>query len=49
MGNEKEAWREVYESPPSGAKIKNEWSYTVTPPIRLRALYAERVPSLLLY
>jgi hypothetical protein len=46
---EKEAGREVYELPPSRAKVRNEWSYTPTPPIRVRALYAEWVPIPLIY
>jgi len=28
-------WHEVNRSPPSGAEIKNEWSYNSTPPICL--------------
>jgi len=28
-------WREADHSPPSSAEIKNVWSYTFTPPVRL--------------
>jgi hypothetical protein len=30
--------REVYHSPPSSAEVKNAWSYTFTPPIRLHGV-----------
>ena len=30
--------REVYHSPPSSDKVKNEWSYTSAPPISLRGV-----------
>jgi hypothetical protein len=30
--------REAVQSPPSGAEVKNAWSYTSTPPIRLHGV-----------
>jgi hypothetical protein len=30
--------REVHHSPPSTAEVKNEWSYTSTPPVYLHGL-----------
>ena len=38
FGTVKEAGREVYESPPSRAQVKNEWSCIPSPPIRRHAL-----------
>lgn len=32
----KQLWRELDHSPPSGAQVKNEWSYTPTTPILLQ-------------
>jgi len=34
----KAAGRESDHSPPSRAKVKNAWSYTSTPPIRLHSV-----------
>jgi hypothetical protein len=34
----KQPVREVDHSPPSSAKVKNAWSYTSTPPIRLHVV-----------
>jgi len=31
----KQPWREVNHSSPSSSEVKNEWSYTPTPPILL--------------
>jgi hypothetical protein len=30
--------REAHHSAPSGAEVKNEWSYTSTPPIRFHGM-----------
>jgi len=35
---QKQQGREVYHLRPSGAKVKNEWSYTSTPPICLHGV-----------
>jgi hypothetical protein len=34
----KRSGREVDYSPPSNAEVKNEWSYTSTPPMRLHGV-----------
>jgi len=34
--------REVYHSLPSNAKVKNEWSYTSAPPIRLHKVIRDK-------
>jgi hypothetical protein len=34
----KRPWREADHSPPSSAEVKNAWSYTSTPPIRLHGV-----------
>jgi hypothetical protein len=33
--------REMNQSPPPSAEVKNEWSYTVAPPVRLHGVDKE--------
>jgi hypothetical protein len=34
----KQSEREAEHSPPTSAKVKNAWSYTSTPPVRLHGV-----------
>jgi hypothetical protein len=44
----KRLWREADHSPPSSAEVKNSWSYTSTPPIRLQGVVLSYAQGLLL-
>jgi len=39
----KRPWREAYRSPASSADVKNAWSYTSTPPLRLHLVLRVKV------
>jgi hypothetical protein len=37
----KRPWREVSDLPPSSSKVKNEWKYTSTLPLRFHGIYRD--------